>query len=74
LNSFGKVSWAYFANVIQRHFLIVTRQDPEAPSRSLSRSELSFLFSNLLGGKQVVDAKSFAVFWDWYGKCLQVLR
>lgn len=27
-----ETSWAYFANVLQRHFLIVTRQDPEVVS------------------------------------------
>jgi hypothetical protein len=68
------VSWPYFANVLQRHFLIVTRQNPECPTRPLSRSELAFFLNSLLGGKQVVDAKSFGAFWDWYGKCLQVLR
>ncbi len=68
------VSWPYFANILQRHFLIVTRQNPDCPTRPLSRSELTFFLNGLLGGKQVVDAKSFAAFWDWYGKCLQVLR
>jgi signal transducer and activator of transcription 4 len=44
------------------------------PSRSLSSSELTYFLQNLLGGKQVIDSKSFERFWDWYGKCLQVLR
>ncbi len=69
-----EVPWAFFANVLQRHFLIVTRQDLDSPSRPLSRAELAFFQVNLLGGKQVVDAKAFGVFWEWYGKCAQVLR
>ncbi len=74
---FGKakdVSWAHFANLLQHHFLIVTRQDPENPSRALSRAELNFILNNLLGGKQVIVSRAFGEFWDWYGKCLQVLR
>ena len=69
-----EVPWVYFANMLQHHFLVVTRQNPEDPSRALSRSELTFFLQNLLGNKQVIDAKAFANFWDWYGKSLQVLR
>ncbi len=68
------VPWAHCANVIQRHFLVVTRQDLDNPSRALSRSELTYFLQNLLGGKQVVSKKDFGSFWDWYGKCLQALR
>merc|ERR1711991_1161276 len=35
--------------------------------------ELAYL-SHLLGGKQVISAKAYEQFWDWYGKSLRALR
>lgn len=69
-----EVPYVYFANMIQRHFLIVTRQDLDVPARGLSRLELMYFFNNLLGRNQVIDGQGFDRFWDWYGKCIQTLR
>ncbi|PRP75084.1 hypothetical protein PROFUN_03920 [Planoprotostelium fungivorum] len=69
-----QVPWALFGNLLQRHFLRATRQDPVKPQRFLSRSELQYISAKFFGGNSNITIKMFDDFWAWFGKGLQKLR
>jgi hypothetical protein len=52
-----EVPWPHFANILQRHFLRATRQDPSRPARCLSLHDLEYLHSKLLGGQPMISQK-----------------
>jgi len=68
------LGWVEFANVLQQHFLIATRQDLSNPKRALSAYDLHYLHTKFFGGSPVVTSKSFDEFWEWFGKCVRELR
>lgn len=68
------VAYPFFANLLQRHFLRGTKQDPVKPQRFLSKSELAYLNQKFFNGRQVITAKMYDEFWAWFGKGLQKLR
>eukprot|EP01112_Ceratiomyxa_fruticulosa_P020394 TRINITY_DN6922_c0_g1_i1.p1 TRINITY_DN6922_c0_g1~~TRINITY_DN6922_c0_g1_i1.p1 ORF type:complete len:681 (+),score=166.17 TRINITY_DN6922_c0_g1_i1:74-2116(+) len=70
----GEVTWSYFVNVLQRHFLKATRQSVVQPARPLSHFDFQYLSSKFFGMKSTVNHKSFDNFWNWFGKALQTLR
>eukprot|EP01117_Protostelium_nocturnum_P010857 TRINITY_DN3916_c0_g1_i3.p1 TRINITY_DN3916_c0_g1~~TRINITY_DN3916_c0_g1_i3.p1 ORF type:complete len:582 (+),score=189.80 TRINITY_DN3916_c0_g1_i3:195-1940(+) len=69
-----QVPWALFGNLLQRHFLRATRQDPVKPQRFLSRQELQYLSAKFFGGNPYINTKMYDDFWNWFGKGLQKLR
>lgn len=47
----NEITWASFANLLQRHFLKATRQDSSKPQRSLSRYEINYINQKFFGIK-----------------------
>jgi len=66
--------WAHFANVLQRHFLRATRQDPVKPTRCLSMTDFFYLHEKFFGNAPKISSKDFESFWSWFGKGMQKLR
>jgi len=76
-DAFGEqleVPWTSFANVLQKHFLRATRQDPIRPTRCLSHADLDYIHKLFFGGHPLITQKSYDAFWTWFGKGIQKLR
>eukprot|EP01103_Thecamoeba_quadrilineata_P018768 TRINITY_DN7347_c0_g1_i1.p1 TRINITY_DN7347_c0_g1~~TRINITY_DN7347_c0_g1_i1.p1 ORF type:complete len:613 (-),score=131.47 TRINITY_DN7347_c0_g1_i1:1110-2948(-) len=69
-----EVSWCFFANLLQRHFLRSTRQDPIRPIRPLSCTDLNYIHKKMFQQSQTITQKDFDTFWAWFGKIVQKLR
>eukprot|EP01096_Ripella_sp_DP13-Kostka_P016086 TRINITY_DN771_c0_g2_i2.p1 TRINITY_DN771_c0_g2~~TRINITY_DN771_c0_g2_i2.p1 ORF type:complete len:726 (-),score=340.17 TRINITY_DN771_c0_g2_i2:336-2240(-) len=70
----SEVSWPYFANTLQRHFLRATRQDPVHPTRCLSQTDFEYIHQKFFDGAPVISTKSYDNFWAWFGKTIKKLR
>eukprot|EP01113_Clastostelium_recurvatum_P007040 TRINITY_DN13246_c0_g1_i2.p1 TRINITY_DN13246_c0_g1~~TRINITY_DN13246_c0_g1_i2.p1 ORF type:complete len:633 (-),score=120.05 TRINITY_DN13246_c0_g1_i2:15-1913(-) len=68
-----EVLWPFFVNILQRHFLKATRQNPMQPARPLAMFDFNYIMDKFVN-KATVNHKSFDVFWGWFGKVLQTLR
>jgi hypothetical protein len=44
-----EVTWPYFANMLQRHFLRATRQDPIRPTRCLCQTDFEYIHQKFFG-------------------------
>eukprot|EP01104_Vermistella_antarctica_P009773 TRINITY_DN2544_c0_g3_i1.p1 TRINITY_DN2544_c0_g3~~TRINITY_DN2544_c0_g3_i1.p1 ORF type:complete len:626 (+),score=148.06 TRINITY_DN2544_c0_g3_i1:559-2436(+) len=69
-----EVPWAEFCNAVQHHFLKATRQDPSAPVRPLSRSDMDYCHKRFFANKQVVAEGTAREFWPWFGQVVQTVR
>lgn len=69
-----EVSWYQFANALQRQFVRATKQDPASPSRCLSQFDFTYVKNKFFREQPIVHQKDYDGFWNWYGKCLQVVR
>ena len=68
------ITWNRFANALQRQFIRATKQDPQSPTRCLSKYDLTYLHDKFLGKHPIFPQREYDTFWSWYGKCVQVLR
>jgi len=68
------VSWHHFANTLQSHFLVATKQEAAQPQRPLSSFDFAYLHNQFFGNRPRVRAREFDAFWAWYGKSMQLLR
>jgi len=80
--------WPHFANVLQEHFMRVTKQadlitdDPrsaiatehETPVRIMSKRELNYLHTRFFGNAPTVTLDQFNNFWPWFGKVIVRMR
>ena len=74
-DSFGdqsEVSWAKFANAVQRQFLRSTRQNPGSPNRSISSFDFAYFKYKFFRDVDIITQDSYDKFWEWYGHALQV--
>ena len=69
-----EIPWCQFANVLQRQFIRATKQDPQNPTRCLSKYDITYLHDKFLAKHPVFPQREYENFWSWYGKCVQVLR
>ncbi len=68
------VPWPLMANLLQRVYLEGTRQDPSAPSRPLTRTDLTYVHQFKCDSQPAVTAAVFDSFWAWFGPHLMGLR
>ena len=68
------VSWPFFANVLQMHYITAMRQDPVNVQRPLSKAELAWIHETRLEGKSSLHMSCFEQLWEWLGKVMQKLR
>uniref|UniRef100_A0A6B2L2W2 SH2 domain-containing protein n=1 Tax=Arcella intermedia TaxID=1963864 RepID=A0A6B2L2W2_9EUKA len=85
-----EVTIPYFCNIIQRHYIQSTRQDPLRIVRPLTPSDFDYLFSIKLGrsfpankssrsppvspGANILTQKDYDNIWSFFGPALQKLR
>jgi len=69
-----EISWLQFANALQRQFIRATRQEPQNNSRCLSSFDFAYLHDKFLANRNVFLQREYEAFWNWYGKCIQVIR
>eukprot|EP01101_Sappina_pedata_P004071 TRINITY_DN1668_c0_g1_i1.p1 TRINITY_DN1668_c0_g1~~TRINITY_DN1668_c0_g1_i1.p1 ORF type:complete len:748 (+),score=213.61 TRINITY_DN1668_c0_g1_i1:65-2245(+) len=70
----NEIEWPYFANLLQKHFLRSTRQDPVRPVRPLSLSDFDYIHQKIFESQDLVCLQNFDTFWNWFGKIIQKLR
>eukprot|EP01119_Soliformovum_irregulare_P020765 TRINITY_DN6781_c0_g1_i2.p1 TRINITY_DN6781_c0_g1~~TRINITY_DN6781_c0_g1_i2.p1 ORF type:complete len:242 (-),score=84.49 TRINITY_DN6781_c0_g1_i2:24-749(-) len=68
------LAWVEFANLLQKHFVISTRQELQAPKRCLSLEELDYLHSVFFSRKPGILVSEFDNFWKWFSPALHKLR
>eukprot|EP00727_Mastigamoeba_balamuthi_P009430 m51a1_g5109 hypothetical protein (594) ;mRNA; r:330268-333115 len=69
-----EVTWQTFANTLQRHFLMSTKQSMSSPQRPLSQYDLFYIHKTFFGERPAVTVNAFEVFWAWFGQALSTLR
>lgn len=69
------VSWDKFVNVLQHHFVNVTKQQYlKTPKRMLSDDDLKYLRAKFFQNSPLqVSRSDFKKMWDWFGKVVQRL-
>ena len=66
--------WPYVINVLNTHFLKITRQNPTYPKRGLNRGEIEYLHKKFCDGNQQVSVSQVKGLWNWFGEILRTLR
>ena len=69
-----EVSWIRFLNFLQFYFVKWTKQDSLVPTRPLSSHDFDFFHQKYFASSNKIKKEQFDKFWDWFGKCLQVIR
>jgi len=85
----SSTEWPHFANVLQEHFMRVTKQadlineNPESmmmdtesgvPTRAMSVHDLEYLHKRFFNNDAVVTTTQFLEFWKWFGKVIVRMR
>lgn len=66
--------WLTCANMLQIQFLNATRQKINNSPRPLTRPELDYIHAKWFRRQSEISIRDFRTFWQWFGKCLHVLR
>jgi len=66
--------WPLFANTLQQHFLMATRQDMKCPKRALSMHDLNYFHHRFFMYHNTISQSEYELFWNWFGSCMRVLR
>eukprot|EP01101_Sappina_pedata_P008874 TRINITY_DN500_c0_g1_i1.p1 TRINITY_DN500_c0_g1~~TRINITY_DN500_c0_g1_i1.p1 ORF type:complete len:729 (+),score=230.74 TRINITY_DN500_c0_g1_i1:157-2187(+) len=70
-----EIPWPQFSNTLQRIFVRALARESREKTRPLSADDLHYLKnSRFFGGRHTINQTGFDAFWNWFGKCLQVIR
>lgn len=70
----SKISYPYFCNILQRHFLVGTKQDLSHPNRGLSLDDFDYFFHYYFNNSQAIIQAQVITFWSWFGKTLKEIK
>lgn len=68
------ISYPYFCNILQRHFLIGTKQDLSHPIRGLSLDDFDYFYKFYFNNEQIITQAQVVTFWSWFGKTLKEIK
>eukprot|EP01094_Clydonella_sp_ATCC50884_P001611 TRINITY_DN1121_c0_g2_i2.p1 TRINITY_DN1121_c0_g2~~TRINITY_DN1121_c0_g2_i2.p1 ORF type:complete len:530 (+),score=195.36 TRINITY_DN1121_c0_g2_i2:363-1952(+) len=68
------VPWCVFANLLQKHVIRGTRQDPSRPSRCITLGEFEYMHARMFSANERVTPNQYDAFWNWFGKTFQKVR
>lgn len=73
-DKYQEISYSYFCNVLQRHFILVTKQDLSHPKRSLSLDDFDYIYEHYFKNVSRIKLQHVTTFWSWFGKTLKELK
>ncbi len=68
------VPWLRFANLLQLHYLIATRQSLSKIGRPLTKTDLAYIWQLKFNRASELSIAAVEEFWGWFGKLLHILR
>lgn len=68
------ISWNRFANLLQFHYLMCTRQQLTKILRPLTRADLAYFWETRFNKSKQVSKKAYDLFWQWFGPTLHKIR
>lgn len=73
-SQYKEVSYSYFCNILQRHFILATKQDSAHPKRALSLDDFDYIHEYYFKNSQRINTQSVSTFWTWFGKTLKEIK
>jgi hypothetical protein len=68
------IPWLRFANLLQLHYLIATRQSLSKIGRPLTKTDLAYIWQLKFDRATDLTVAAVEEFWGWFGKLLHILR
>jgi hypothetical protein len=69
------VTWVRFCNVLQRHYVIATRQQVADPVRALGAADFNYIHKVKFDSSATrVSQKDFKRVWEWFGPYMHRIR
>mmetsp|Transcript_1183 Transcript_1183/g.1612 ORF Transcript_1183/g.1612 Transcript_1183/m.1612 type:complete len:605 (+) Transcript_1183:108-1922(+) len=70
----NEVTWFYYANYLQKHFINNSGQEFSAPSRGITSWEYKYIHEKFFDNAPKLTKDKANIFWAWFGHVLTTIR